>query len=117
VLDVLGASLGRGATAWLKVEYRRPVSPVPGVFKAEAWVTEVKQGGRRKRMELALSDGSESVLCTGGATHLSARVVQCMHAFHMETHVGLCKLTLTARAVVFIAEGEFVNTSIPRPKL
>ena len=78
VCDYIGASLGN-VTAWLRVDYRQgPPRTDDAVWKLSAWVSEVKQNGRRKKVEVELCDG--------------------------ETGKALCT-----------AEGEFVDTSMPRP--
>lgn len=92
VCDYIGASIN-GTTAWLRVDYLKAptkgesvkdkADPIVGatdetVWKLCAWISEVKQRGRRKKIQVELSDGDTGVVyCT--------------------------------------AEGEFVDTTMPRP--
>lgn len=54
IFDVATAQLaslharGRVATAWLDVRMRRPVAPVPGVYRVEAWIVERNESFKEK---------------------------------------------------------------------
>ena len=78
VLCALCASLASGSacpTGQLAVRYRRPVHPVPGVYRAEAWVHE--EAGRKVTVRAKLTRGGtqpdRELLSTAEATMIIPR--------------------------------------------